>query len=501
MKIDSDFNPIRHVAAIDLGSNSFHMVIARVVDNEIHIISRHKQKVQLALGLDSYNVLSQASIERGIKCLHEFSQRLKGVTPDNVRIAATHTLRVARNQTTFLEQARVVIPYAIEIIPGEEEARLIYLGVAHTLNAHHSNLIIDIGGGSTELVIGQNFEPQYLSSTAMGCISFTTVFFPNGKLSKNSFVSANLAARQKLESISHHFVTYGWQCVFGSSGTVKVIRNVLIEMGFKDGVITKQRLKKLVSKLCQDKLVNNISFKGITEERKRYLPAGVSILLACIEQLEIKQLHFSSAALREGLLYEMEERFKTGDVRQRTANVFLQRYCVDIEQAHRVRDQAQAIFHQTKLNVDIGEELSDVLLWAAMLHEVGLSVNYSSYHKHSQYLLQHSYMPGFNSEQQRLLATLVRNQRKALKLGELSNLHLFSDTQVLDLIRVLRLSVILSAQRKTQNLSVEIKRVSDDHWCISRLAPHKLDHDGLLFADLETEQRYWKSVHWRLELK
>jgi exopolyphosphatase/guanosine-5'-triphosphate,3'-diphosphate pyrophosphatase len=477
------------------------MVIARVVDHELHIISRHKQKVQLASGLDDHNILSQASIERGIECLREFGQRLRGFAPDNVRIAATHTLRVARNQTTFLEQARAVMPYAIEIIPGEEEARLIYLGVAHTINAHHSNLIIDIGGGSTELVIGQNFEPQYLSSAQMGCINFTARFFATGKLTKNNFVRANLAAQQKLEGISHHFAKHGWQSALGASGTIKVIRNVLVEMGFNDGVITKQRLKKLVNRLCQDKVISNISFRNITDERKRYLPAGVSVLLACFEQLEIKELHFSSAALREGILYEMEERFKTGDVRQRTAKAFLQRYCIDIEQAHRVRDQALAIFQQTKLNDDINEELCDVLLWAAMLHEVGLSVNYSSFHKHSQYLLQHSYMPGFNHEQQRLLATLVRFQRKTIKQEELAKFHLFRESLVIELIRVLRLSVIMSAQRITQNLPIEFKRISDDHWRLSNTTPQKLAHDSLLFADLKTEQRYWKSVHWRLELK
>jgi exopolyphosphatase/guanosine-5'-triphosphate,3'-diphosphate pyrophosphatase len=197
----------------------------------------------------------------------------------------------------------------------------------------------------------------------------------------------------------------------------------------------------------------------------------------------------------------MEERFKTGDVRQRTAKAFLQRYCIDIEQAHRVRDQALAIFQQTKLNDDINEELCDVLLWAAMLHEVGLSVNYSSFHKHSQYLLQHSYMPGFNHEQQRLLATLVRFQRKTIKQEELAKFHLFRESLVIELIRVLRLSVIMSAQRITQNLPIEFKRISDDHWRLSNTTPQKLAHDSLLFADLKTEQRYWKSVHWRLELK
>lgn len=201
---------IRDVAAIDLGSNSFHMVVAKVVDQDLQLVSRHKQRVRLASGLDAQNNLDNASIERGLECLAMFAERLQGFDEENVRVAATHTLRQANNTHIFLQRASEVLPFPIEIIPGVEEARLIYLGVAHTQPESDSKLVIDIGGGSTEMIIGKGFEAELINSKQMGCVSYTNRFFANGKLSKKNFAKATLAAEQKIESIAHSYRRKGW---------------------------------------------------------------------------------------------------------------------------------------------------------------------------------------------------------------------------------------------------------------------------------------------------
>ena len=294
---------IRDVAAIDLGSNSFHMVVARVVDQDLQLVSRHKQRVRLAAGLDAQKNLDNASIERGLECLAMFAERLQGFEECNVRIAATHTLRQANNAHIFLQRAREVLPFPIEIIPGVEEARLIYLGVAHTQPESDSKLVVDIGGGSTEIIIGKGFDPELINSKQMGCVSYTKLYFANGKLSRKNFAKATLAAEQRLESIAHRYCKKGWEIAFGSSGTIKAIREVLIGMGYDDGIITAKRLDKLVEKLCEWPTIEDIELSGLTPDRKPVFAAGVAILIAIFKDLKIDEMHFSEGALREGLLF------------------------------------------------------------------------------------------------------------------------------------------------------------------------------------------------------
>ncbi|MEL7437456.1 MAG: exopolyphosphatase, partial [Pseudomonadota bacterium] len=253
---------VRHIAAIDLGSNSFHMVVAKVVGSDLQLVSRHKQRVRLAAGLDSELNLSHAAMERGLECLAMFAERLQGFKTSNVRIAATHTLRRANNAHLFIKRAKKVLPFPIEIIPGEEEARLIYLGVAHTQAESNSKLVVDIGGGSTEMIIGQEFEPELLNSKQMGCVSFTEQFFNNGKLSRKNFSKAILAAEQRIESISVKYRKKGWDIALGSSGTIKAIREVLIGLGHEDGLITNKRLGKLIDTLCEFESIDDIELIG-----------------------------------------------------------------------------------------------------------------------------------------------------------------------------------------------------------------------------------------------
>ncbi|WP_159738629.1 exopolyphosphatase [Vibrio atypicus] len=491
---------IRDVAAIDLGSNSFHMVVARVVDQDLQLVSRHKQRVRLASGLDGQKNLDNAAIERGLECLAMFAERIQGFEEHNVRIAATHTLRQANNAHIFLQRAREILPFPIEIIPGVEEARLIYLGVAHTQPESDSKLVVDIGGGSTEMIIGHGFEPSLINSKQMGCVSYTKRFFANGKLSQTNFTKAILAAEQKLESIASRYKKKGWDIAFGSSGTIKAIREVLIGLGYPDGIVTAKRLEKLVNKLCEWQTIEEIDLPGLAPERQPVFAAGVAILCAIFKDLKLTEMHFSEGALREGLLFEMEDGFKRADIRMRTTENLASKHLVDLEHAARVKGQAKAFLEQvhTQLGIKPKSDLFDLLEWSALLHEVGLSISLQAFHRHSAYILKHTYMPGFNREQQGVLAMLVRFQRKALKLHEMEELTLFKRKQIVGLIRLLRLAILLHGQRSDEPLPELTLSIEGDKWALTCDEENWLDNNKLLHADLTTEQEYWRSAEWEL---
>ncbi|USD65767.1 exopolyphosphatase [Vibrio sp. SCSIO 43136] len=492
----------RDIAAIDLGSNSFHMVVAKVVGPDLQLVSRHKQRVRLASGLDKHGNLDHAAMQRGLDCLAMFAERLQGFEPESVRIAATHTLRQAQNAHLFVQRAQEVLPYPIEIISGLEEGRLIYVGVAHTQPESDKKLVIDIGGGSTEMIIGCGFEPKLVNSKQMGCVSFTNKYFVNGKLSERNFAKAELAAEQKLESLERSYRKAGWDAALGSSGTIKAIREVLIGLGYEDGLITLKRLRALIEELCQFKSIDDIELAGLAEERKPVFAAGVAILTAIVETLKIESLQFSAGALREGLLYEMEERFERSDIRMRTTENLAQKHHVDLNHASNIRVQAENFYKQLKDQNEIkaSKELKSLLGWTALLHEVGLSISYQGFHRHSEYILRNTNMPGFNREQQEVLATVARFQRKALKLKEMPELTLFKSRHIIALIRILRLSILLNGQRSDESLpEITLNCVDKDHWQLScKEDPQWLETNKLLQADLVTEQEYWDTADWTL---
>ncbi|MGY3570569.1 exopolyphosphatase [Vibrio paucivorans] len=491
---------IRDIAAIDLGSNSFHMVVAKVVGQDLQLVSRHKQRVRLASGLDSQMNLDNASIERGLECLAMFAERLNGFEASNVRIAATHTLRRANNSHVFLLRARDVLPFPIEIIPGVEEARLIYMGVAHTQPESTSKLVIDIGGGSTELVIGHGFEAQLVNSKQMGCVSYTNRYFSNEKLTTKNFAKATLAAEQKLETLAAQYKRKGWDIAIGSSGTIKAIREVLIGLGFEDGLINSKRLDTLIDKLCEWSLIDDIVLEGLTPERKPVFAAGVAILRAAFKSLKIKELHYSEGALREGLLYEMEDRFQRLDIRMRTTENLAAKHLVDLTHAENVARSAQLFLQQVHptLGIRHRSQLFALLRWSALLHEVGLSISLQAFHRHSAYILKHTNMPGFNREQQQVLAILVRFQRKALKLHEMEEFSLFKKKHILGLIRILRLAIVINGQRSEAPLPNLTLSIDEESWHLSCDDSEWLNNNRLLSADLQTEQEYWRNAGWQL---
>ncbi len=490
----------RNIAAIDLGSNSFHMVVAKVIGADLQIVSRHKQRVRLATGLDKQNNLSNAAMQRGLDCLKIFAERLHNFELSNVRIVATHTLRQANNAHLFIKQAAEILPFPIEIISGIEEGRLIFLGVAHTQLESKNKLVIDIGGGSTEMIVGQDFDSQLINSKRMGCVSFTNLFFADGQINSTNFLKAHLAVAQKLEPLIHQYKQFSYDAVLGSSGTIKAIREVIIGLGFDDGLVTQKRLQKLIQQLCKFETIKSINLAGLTPERQPVFAAGVAILNGVMDELNIEQLHYSNGALREGVLYEMEDRFKRSDVRMRTTENLASKHHVDLKHANKVREQAVHFLTQIASNLELKKhnELFDLLGWAAMLHEVGLSISFKSFHKHSQYILRHTNMPGFNQEQQLVLATLTRFQRKSLKLQVLPELSLFKNKHILSAIRVLRLAILLHGQRRDTPLPPLQLTIDDKQWSLTSTEENWLADNRLLHEDLLTEQEYWQSVEWEL---
>lgn len=491
-------------AAVDLGSNSFHMVIARVVDGAMQIIGRLKQRVHLADGLDNNNMLSEEAIERGLACLSLFAERLQGFDPSSVCIVGTHTLRQALNATDFLKRAEKVIPYPIEIISGNEEARLIFMGVEHTQPEKGRKLVIDIGGGSTELVIGEDFEPKLVESRRMGCVSFAQMYFPGGCINGENFRRARMAATQKLESLAWQFRIQGWNVALGASGSIKAAHEVLLASGEKDGIITPERLEKLVAEVLKYKNFAELSLPGLSEERKAVFVPGLAILCGVFDALAIRELRLSDGALREGVLYEMEGRFRHQDIRSRTAQSLASQYNIDREQARRVLETTTLMYDQWQAqNPKLANpQLAALLKWAAMLHEVGLNINHSGMHRHSAYILQNSDLPGFNQEQQLMMATLVRCHRKGIKLDELPRFTLFKKKQYLPLVQILRLGVLLNNQRQATTTPPTLHLKTDDnHWTLS--FPYDwFSQNALVLLDLEKEQEYWEAVTgWRLKIE
>ncbi|MGK3188356.1 exopolyphosphatase [Enterobacter soli] len=491
-------------AAVDLGSNSFHMVIAREVDGALQIIGRLKQRVHLADGLDERSMLSEEAMERGLNCLSLFAERLQGFSPSSVCIVGTHTLRQALNAPEFLKRAEKVIPYPIEIISGNEEARLIFMGVEHTQPEKGRKLVIDIGGGSTELVIGEDFEPRLVESRRMGCVSFAQIYFPGGAITRENFQRARMAAIQKLETLSWQYRIQGWNVALGASGSIKAAHEVLLAMGEKDGFITPERLTMLTEEVLKHKSFNALSLLGLSDERKAVFVPGLAILCGVFDALAIKELRLSDGALREGVLYEMEGRFRHQDIRSRTAQSLANQYNIDREQAKRVLDTTTQMYDQwQEQNPKLAHpQLAALLKWAAMLHEVGLNINHSGMHRHSAYILQNSDLPGFNQEQQMMMATLVRYHRKAIKLDELPRFTLFKKKQFLPLIQLLRLSVLLNNQRQATTTPPTLRLKTDDHhWTLS--FPHDwFSQNALVLLDLEREQQYWEAVTgWLLKIE
>lgn len=488
------------MAAVDLGSNSFHLAVARLDHGVIRITESLSEKVQLAAGLDADEHLTEAAQERALACLSRFAQQIAGVEPRRLRIVATNALRVAKNAKDFVRRAEQILNHPVEIIAGREEARLIYVGVSQTLAGQGRRLVVDIGGGSTEFIIGERHKPLLTESLHMGCVSYTQRYFPNGQISAKAFDRAITAAKQEIAGIASAYLDMGWDGAVGSSGTIKAVRTVVQQLGWasSDGRITADSMRRLRERLLQCRDVREIDLPGLKDDRRLIMPAGFAIVSAIFESLNLHELDYSDGALREGVLHDMLGRYDEGDVRNQTVTSLQMRYSVDTEFARRVADTALDLFQQSEDALALREEDATLLVRAAQLHEVGLAVSHSSYHKHGAYLLQHSDLPGFSRLDQEALALLVGNHRRRLRAEQASALLNGGGLRLFRLCLLLRLSVLVHHSRSRDN-QPRLKLASDGIRYELRFPKGWLDAHPLTLADLEQEREHLTGVGLQLD--
>lgn len=462
----SDMEPVeinsQRIAAVDLGSNSFHMMVAEEFQGEIRTLERRGEKVQLAAGLDSASFLSEEAMDRGIACLAEFGQRLQNMDPSRVVVFATNALRAARNRQVFIDRAEVVLGYPVEVIAGREEARLIYLGVAHTqADSGGRRIVVDIGGGSTEFIIGERFDAHALESLHMGCVSYTKRFFPEGKITRKYFRQAIESAQQELMNIRSQFMSLGWNSEIGSSGTIRAVEQAIVANGWGQGGITQAGLDQVVEHCLNYDTINDVDIEGVKPDRRQVFVGGLAILAAIFKSFNIKRMVYSDGALREGALWDLVGRSSHEDVRERTLASMQERFYVDREQALRVEKTALALFEQTCDDMGAKSEAKHWLSWAARVHEIGLSIAHSGFHKHGAYLLQHSDMLGFTRQGQLLLALLVKNHRRKLHPADLDVLPARQQSIAIWLVRILRLAVVMNHSREAYDVPVPDLRLEE----------------------------------------
>ncbi|WP_228141621.1 exopolyphosphatase [Marinobacter sp. X15-166B] len=440
------------LAAIDLGSNSFHMVVAQLDHGEIRTLERMGEKVQLGAGIDSDCRLTDEVQERALACLGRFAQRLKCMPRETVQVVGTNALRVARNAEQFMDRAEEALGFPVAVISGREEARLIYLGVSHTLSDDQGRrLVMDIGGGSSELIIGERFEAHALDSLHMGCVSFRNLYFADGRITRRQMDRAITHAAQELLHIRERFLALGWSSAVGSSGSVKAIVNALTNLRITDGVITMKAMKELRTRLIDMGHTDRLADIGVREDRQSIFPAGFAILMAAFESLNIDEMTYADGALREGLLYDMLGRIQHEDVRERTIQALQERYHVDIPQSRAVENTAIAIWGQVAADWGLaaGDD-EDLLRWACRLHEIGLTIASSQYHKHGAYLLQYSDLPGFSQQLQYDLAKLVRVHRRKFVASVFDDSDPAETRRLKRLCIILRLGVLLQHARRQE---------------------------------------------------
>ncbi|RZA28868.1 MAG: exopolyphosphatase [Lysobacteraceae bacterium] len=403
-------------AAVDLGSNSFHMIVARYTLGQLRVVDRLRETVRMADGLDGKGGLSTEARQRGLECLARFGQRIRDLPSPRVRALATNTVRQLASPQSFLVPAETALGHAIEVVSGREEARLIYLGVAHAQppKPGHLRLVIDIGGGSTEFIIGRGFEQIERESLQVGCIASTRRFFPGGKLSKKRWKEALVEVGAEFQQFAGLYRALGWQEALGSSGTHKAIGEICAAMKLTKGAITAEALPQLRDRLLQADHIDRIDLPGLSNDRRPIIAGGVLVLEAAFEVLGLQRLMVSKAAMREGILYDMLGRGSQNDPREASVAALTLRYGIDETQAVRVEGTARRLFEQVAERWALDDDDALQLGWAARLHEIGLAVAHSQYHVHGAYLLEHSDIAGFSRQEQQVLAALVRTHRRGI---------------------------------------------------------------------------------------
>lgn len=497
--LPSELSKPEIIAGVDLGSNSFHMVVGELRHGQLAIIDRIRETVRLAEGLSESGELSADARQRSLDCLARFGQRLRDMQAGSVRAAGTATIRRAREDSHFITEAEELLGHPIEIISGLEEARLIYGGVAHSLPPTEGlRLVADIGGGSTEVILGQAVQPRAVESLHMGCVTMTERFFPGGVITAEGFEKARLAARLELRPVKAFFRGAVDLQAIGTSGTIRATHAVALELGLIETSITPATIEQLIEKVLEFRSVGELSMKGLSERRAQVWPGGLSILAEVLNTLRIPEMRISDGALREGLMYDLLGRLQHEDARERTVHAMAARFQVDQLQASRVAATAASLHEQLKSSWGFSGDLSSKMLdWSARLHEIGLDISHDGYHRHGSYIAENADMPGFPQAEQRFLAIMIGGQRYPIDVARLKVLPRVWRVPGLRLLIVLRLAVLINRSRSAAesppiNIAAGAGRITlgfDAGW---------LAENPLTIADLEREREYLSLAGYEL---
>lgn len=485
----------RMLAAVDLGSNSFSMLVVRVDGHRIEIIDRLKEPVRLRWGLLADGTLTREAQERALDCLRRFAQRLRGLKPENIRIVGTNTMRRARNTKPFLQKIEEIMRVPVEVINGREEARLIYLGVATYLPPTEDRvLVVDIGGGSTEFVIGKGLEITERETRPIGCVAASMAYFSEESFTKKRFNKALLWVKQELQVYHQTFAPKKWDRAIGSSGTIKAVARILHPMGYPR--ITMAGMQKLRDQLFDAKRLRDLNLDGLSDDRRPVIFGGFTVLYGIFDVFGIKEMEISLNSLREGLILDTLGRSENRDIREATVARLQRVYNVDVDQAIRVKKTALTLFQQI-----IGQLFSrrhtarKMLAWAADLHEIGLPIAHSGYHKHGAYILLNGDLDGFSQAEQTLLGFLVLNHRKRLKTDPMP----YEEDEAWPLVFLLRIAYILCRDRLAYELP-DMALTWEQGRIDFKIDRGWLAHRPLTISDLENEQTYWQKIGFTMSL-
>jgi len=479
------------LAAVDLGSNSFHMVVARLSHGQITVIDRMREMVRLAAGLGDDKRLDEASQTRALECLARFGERIRSMHADRVRVVGTNTLRKARGSDAFLESAEQLLGHPVEVIAGIEEARLIYIGASHSLPlVDGPQLVVDIGGGSTEIVAGRGYEPEDLESLYVGCVSMSARFFGKQKLTARRFEKARLAARLELESVRKRFRQAEAQRWVGCSGTIRAAQSVVRARDGDDAELTVAALERTIEQMIAAGRLDKLSLDGLSEQRKPVFAGGISILVEVMTQLGMDSMQVADGSLRDGILHDMLGRLTREDARVRTVRAMAARFHVDTHQAERVEATAMLFYRQLAVAWKLDDDEDGAILrWAARLHEIGLDIAHAQYHRHGAYLLEFSDMPGFPTVEQRLLALLVGSHRRSFSRKPFQRLPKPRQAKAIRLAVLLRLAVLFNRSRTDLDYGGVALEGLDKTLRVT-IPQHSPAANPMLVADLKQERKH-----------
>ncbi|WP_437887985.1 guanosine-5'-triphosphate,3'-diphosphate diphosphatase [Phytobacter sp. V91] len=485
-------------AAIDLGSNSFHMLVVREVAGSIQTLTRIKRKVRLAAGLSRENVLSQEAMERGWQCLRLFSERLQDIPHEQIRVVATATLRLAVNASDFIAKAQQILGCPVQIISGEDEARLIYQGVAHTTGGSDRRLVVDIGGASTELVTGTGAQATSLFSLSMGCVTWLERFFTDRNLGQENFDAAEQAAREVLRPVADDLRRHGWQVCVGASGTVQALQEIMMAQGM-DERITLTKLQQLKQRAIQCGRLEELEIEGLTLERALVFPSGLAILIAIFTEMNIQSMTLAGGALREGLVYGMLHLTVDQDIRSRTLRNIQRRFIIDADQARRVSTLAVLFADSVSEAWELDAWSIEILEVASELHEIGLSIEFKQAPLHAAWLVRNLDLPGFTPAQKKLLSTLLLNQTNPVDLSSLHQQNAVPPRVAEHICRLLRLAIIFASRRR-DDLLPDIRVVAEGEKLTLRLPEGWLENHPLGAELIEQESQWQSYVHWPIDV-